>query len=354
MTTKNHSLSRRSFLKLGALSLAACALRPAPSPGGWLRPYPPGEPDEKIMLGRVTRRSIPVYLLPDEQSRPLGRLERDALVYLFEEVQSPAGPAHNPRWYRVEGGYVHSAYIQRVDRLRLNTTLGAVPECGLLGEITMPYSQAYRINNYGDWRKVYRLYFGSQHWITSILDDEAGLRWYGVTDEWLKLRYYVQAAHVRPVPPHELSPLSPEIPPGQKRLVLFLDTQSLRAYEGSRLILETSVATGVPYKDTPRGDFTTNRKTPSKHMGEGALTSDPNSFELPGVPWVTFFHDNGVAFHGTYWHDNFGTVMSHGCVNMRTAEAKWLFRWSLPAYSADIRQRDDWEQTGPGISVQVI
>jgi hypothetical protein len=37
-----------------------------------------------------------------------------------------------------------------------------------------------------------------------------------------------------------------------------------------------------------------------------------------------------VAFHGTYWHTDFGRPKSHGCINMRTEEAKWLYRWTLP------------------------
>jgi lipoprotein-anchoring transpeptidase ErfK/SrfK len=43
----------------------------------------------------------------------------------------------------------------------------------------------------------------------------------------------------------------------------------------------------------------------------------------------------GVATHGTYWHTNWGTPMSHGCVNMRTEEAKWLFRWTTPVTPSD-------------------
>ena len=45
----------------------------------------------------------------------------------------------------------------------------------------------------------------------------------------------------------------------------------------------------------------------------------PAAYELPGVPWVSYFTGNGVAFHGTYWHDNFGSPTSHGCLNMRNA-----------------------------------
>lgn len=47
-------------------------------------------------------------------------------------------------------------------------------------------------------------------------------------------------------------------------------------------------------------------------------------YYLPDVPYTMYFY-KGYGIHGTYWHDNFGTPMSHGCVNMRTSEAAWLF-----------------------------
>jgi hypothetical protein len=74
---------------------------------------------------------------------------------------------------------------------------------------------------------------------------------------------------------------------------------------------------------------------PAKHMGNGNLFAGADDYELPGVPWTCFFTDAGHAFHGTYWHENFGTPMSHGCVNMRTSEAKWIFRWALPPHTPD-------------------
>jgi lipoprotein-anchoring transpeptidase ErfK/SrfK len=50
-------------------------------------------------------------------------------------------------------------------------------------------------------------------------------------------------------------------------------------------------------------------------------------YYLPDVPYTMYFYkDYGI--HGTYWHNNFGTPMSHGCVNMVTAEAGWLYNWS--------------------------
>jgi lipoprotein-anchoring transpeptidase ErfK/SrfK len=68
-------------------------------------------------------------------------------------------------------------------------------------------------------------------------------------------------------------------------------------------------------------------------MGEGSnLRYDVDIYELPGVPWVSYFEPTtGVAIHGTYWHNNFGVTMSHGCINMRSEDAKWIYRWCTPS-----------------------
>jgi hypothetical protein len=84
-------------------------------------------------------------------------------------------------------------------------------------------------------------------------------------------------------------------------------------------------------------------------MGDGTLSPDLDAYELIGVPWVSFFHKDGVAFHGTYWHDNFGRMMSHGCVNMRNQDAKWLYRWSAPFAEAS-----DWNRKGIGTVVRIV
>jgi hypothetical protein len=47
------------------------------------------------------------------------------------------------------------------------------------------------------------------------------------------------------------------------------------------------------------------------------------------VPYVMYFY-GGYSLHGTYWHNDFGRARSHGCVNLRTPAAKWLFDWTTP------------------------
>jgi hypothetical protein len=84
-------------------------------------------------------------------------------------------------------------------------------------------------------------------------------------------------------------------------------------------------------------------------MGGGTLTDDLEAYVLPGVPWVSFFElETGVAFHGTYWHQNYGITMSSGCVNMRNEDAKWLYLWSLPEVNDE-----NWHHKGFGTKVVV-
>jgi lipoprotein-anchoring transpeptidase ErfK/SrfK len=176
---------------------------------------------------------------------------------------------------------------------------------------------------------VYRYYYGSTHWITdaSINDNKI---WYKVLNERGKA-LYVNATHLHLFEPEELQPISLDVPIESKRIEIYLKKQVLRAYEENKLVLETRVSTGAEYSDgnfvTDRGQFITNRKRPSRHMVYQAA-SIANSYDLPGVPWVSYLTSTGVSIHGTYWHNNFGHPMSHGCINMKTPDAQALYNWA--------------------------
>jgi len=344
-------ITRREFLYTTWLSLLALSFRPLAQ---ILPSWQPEEPPYPRLLGRVTRREVAVYTQPDLDSPRSARLYRDELVPLLEKVTSPYGPDYNPSWYRVDQGYLHSAYMQRVEGAHLNIPLTTVPESGLLGEVTVPYTQTLYQNRHGYWVKLYRLYYGSIHWITGLEESASGEFRYRLTDEWLRVHYQVPAEHIRPVQPSELAPISPEMPLREKRLEVSLDRQTLTAYEGQDFVKQVKVSTGKRYMTTPTGKFQVNRKYPSKHMGDGGLTSDIRAYELVGVPWVSFFHEAGIAFHGTYWHDNFGYPMSHGCVNMRNEDALWLFRWTTPSYAIQVGNRPTWKITGKGGTAVIV
>jgi hypothetical protein len=304
------------------------------------RPFSSPSPiDTSENLARVTIHSVSVYREPNDRSTILYQRYRDELVNTYYEVVSKDGPDYNPRWYRVWGGYIHSGYMQKVKN-RPNTLLKSAPEKPIFAELTVPLSQTMRQVKKGKWEPVYRLYYGSVHWIVGIDPGPDGELWYRLLDELLEVEYHVPAPHLRPVPFEEISPLSPDVPAQKKRIEVSLQNQTLTAYEFDQPVFQTKISSGIPSSqpspngiptETPLGTFHVQNKMPSKHMGDGNLTADYEAYELPGVPWTSFFEPKtGVAFHGTWWHDNFGFPMSHGCVNMRTPEAKWLYRWTTP------------------------
>ncbi|HKI53551.1 MAG TPA: L,D-transpeptidase, partial [Anaerolineales bacterium] len=102
--------------------------------------------------------------------------------------------------------------------------------------------------------------------------------------------------------------------------------------------------------DTPEGEFRTYHKGPAVHMTNQGDALE-NIYNLPGVPWCSFFTGAGHAFHGTYWHNDYGRPRSHGCVNLPSDAAKFLYRWTLPNVPPDV---DYIHLPGEGTHVQVI
>lgn len=119
-----------------------------------------------------------------------------------------------------------------------------------------------------------------------------------------------------------------------KRIEVDLTNQRVRAYEGDRMIHEFVVSTGK-WGRTPTGEFTIWTKVRSQTM-KGGSKALHTYYYLPNVPYVMFFSNDqiakmrGFSFHGTYWHSNFGHPMSHGCINMKTEDAKTLYEWATP------------------------
>jgi lipoprotein-anchoring transpeptidase ErfK/SrfK len=99
-----------------------------------------------------------------------------------------------------------------------------------------------------------------------------------------------------------------------------LSSQRLMAWEGGTPVYAVIVSTGKRSTPTVTGVF----EIQSMHRTTRMRGAD---YDVPDVPWTMYFY-RGYAIHGAYWHHNFGTPVSHGCVNVAVDHAQWLFNWA--------------------------
>jgi lipoprotein-anchoring transpeptidase ErfK/SrfK len=127
---------------------------------------------------------------------------------------------------------------------------------------------------------------------------------------------------IEEIPNTEVDPLSDDsfFPDDGRWIEVNLSQQQIYAYEGDILVNAFIVSTGLPDTPTVTGEYRIYVKVPLQDM------SGPGYY-LTDVPWVMFFYED-YGFHGTYWHNNFGTPMSRGCVNLSVEDAEWLYNWA--------------------------
>jgi len=116
-------------------------------------------------------------------------------------------------------------------------------------------------------------------------------------------------------------------------LDISIRNQTLVAYRGKQAVYATLVSTGrgamgdpATTHATPRGLFSVFSKHVSTKMSGDEIGSE---YQIDDVPYVQYFH-RGYALHTAFWHDNFGRVQSHGCVNLAPADAAWVFEFTGP------------------------
>ncbi len=324
-------ISRRSFLKLSGNGLLALFCMPLLERG-----YRPGmeiDPQEiPYQFGRITGNGVTVYDKPSLGGNFIKNYYQDLVFPIDHITLGDEEPRYNRIWYHMNGeGYVHSGSVQPVELLE-NPTQVYIPPQGKLAEVTVPYTDTFWTLERPD-RVAYRLYYNTTHWVNGPIRDDTGHDWYRIPDDKWDFYYMVRAEHMRIITPAEVSALSPGVPPEAKRLEIRLPEQVVIAYENDWPIYMCRTATGARFIDgdyrTRPGRYITARKRPSRHMAAGDPAA-PSSYDLPGVPWVTYLTESGVSFHGTYWHNDFGKPRSHGCINLSCAAARWIYRWTTP------------------------
>ncbi len=319
-------LTRRRFLQaigFGALSLTLSAPKPVEARFGAIGPDTP--------LGRVLLHKLMVFDEPNLASPTHGFYIYDDIIRLPKIFYTKSVNGKQLGWYQMgDNAFIQAGWVQPVYN-RPNAIVDEIPEKGRLGEITVGKTPVYYADGARNYMRTF--YYENTFWVIGKHIDPNGVPYYELWDDLGSGSWFVRASAVRMVSPEELTPLSPDVAPDAKRVELNLNHQRLRAFEYDRLVFETIVATGKIDGSTPVGRWSTSRKRPCRRMINEP--NNPNEYDLPGVPWVTYITPEGVAFHGAYWHSNWGIPSSNGCINMRPMDAKWLYRWSLPTVPFD-------------------
>jgi lipoprotein-anchoring transpeptidase ErfK/SrfK len=129
----------------------------------------------------------------------------------------------------------------------------------------------------------------------------------------------------------------PEGIDGGKWIDVDLSEQTVIAFEGRHPVRRFIISSGLAGTPTVTGTFEIISKVRTQTMSGGDRAAG-NYYSLPNVEWVQYFYQD-YSFHGTYWHNNFGVPMSHGCLNMTNDDAKWLFEWADPPWNGKVWQK---------------
>ena len=111
----------------------------------------------------------------------------------------------------------------------------------------------------------------------------------------------------------------------EKLITVDIGSQKIYAWEGGRIVNQSPVSTGMYYTPTVKGEFKIYRKVDLQDMKGNYPPYEP--YYLKNVPNVMYFY-KAYAIHGAYWHNKFGSKVTHGCVNEPIVFSKWLYDWA--------------------------
>lgn len=340
MAAESKKLSRRDFLRSNLLGFGSI----------WVlrqRQFTNLQEDEWVenqVYGRVCEGKVNLYQLPTINSPILGARYDDNIVpWLREVVGESPGLALSRRWVETPDGYIYAPRLQPV-RYLPNEPISELPEIslgrGMWAEITVPYVPVVVSNPpaRAPWlleNPFTRFYYSQVFWVDDIKKDTQGRTFYHAVQKWgYGDKFWVSAEAFRQLKLEELSPIHPQAE--NKRILVNISYQTLSCYEDNREVYFCRVSTGAKFNAygeaidkwaTPLGAHRTWRKLISHHMSGGVSGS---GWDLPGIAYTILFSGAGQAIHSTFWHNDFGTPRSRGCINVAPEDAKWIFRWSEP------------------------
>ena len=375
-----HGFSRRDFLKIAGVGLGALAFKPFKIETYYEKLYTPKRlpqfPDSEI-IGRLVDQT-------DIRSRPtndpllntaIGTLPADHLIPWEREVIGSVVALVNQKYLETPQGYIWSSRVQPTRNLP-NTPITEIPtgQPGFWVEVTVPYVELTLesapispwIQSLIQFNFPPRAYYGQVLWIDQIRQSSGFVeyRWneslghgYGFGDI-----YWADGAGLKVLAEQDVAPISPDIDPAEKKIVADLTYQTLSCFEGNNEVYFCRISSGAKFdpltgaiseeRATPVGDLNTHWKILSLNMSGGGSAA---GYSTPAVPWDTVISGEGIAIHGAFWHNDFGERRSHGCINVKPEDAKWIFRWTTPYISlAQSEQRMTWPDHGTVVTVKEL
>jgi len=359
--TMDGKISRREFLKMGALSLGALAFRPWL---GWAEQMQTWNGAEK--LGRLCQGFYDIRSRPYVNSSVVKRIYDDTVVVWLREVIGENPGYGSSRWVETPDGYIYQARLQPVYN-RPVQPVASLPETsigkGMWVEVCVPYVDLQTINppirstGYTT-TQIPRLYCQQVVWVDDMKTSDDGHVFYRLNEKYgYGDLFWGPAEYLRPITEDEVAPISPEVE--NKRIVVNANAnqQYLSCFENDREVFFCTVSTGRTNDDfgnpsderaSPPGRHPIYRKLVSLHMS-GETTGN-----YPCVAWTSLITGEGVAIHSAFWHSFFGMQFSHGCINVRPEDAKWIFRWSyptVPLYPGEVDISSKYPPTGTVVEV---
>ena len=338
-------------------------------------PFPNSE-----IIGRVVDDT-------DVRSRPnndpllnnsIGIIGADTLLPWGREVIGNVVALTNQKYLETPQGYIWSSRVQPTRNLP-NTPITVIPagQPGFWAEVTVPYVDLTLEGTAASpWLKSKqqfnfppRVYYGQVIWIDQVRQNNgfSEYRWnegadghgygYGAYGEF----FWLDGAGVKVLTDADVAPISPDVDPAEKKIVANVTYQTLSCFEGDTEVFFCRISSGQKFDSTgaisdalatPVGDLSAWWKIFSKNMTAG---SEQAGYSTPAVPWCTFISGEGVAIHGAFWHNDFGERRSHGCINVKPEEAKWIFRWTTPHVSlAQSELRLTFPDHGTAVTVKEL
>jgi hypothetical protein len=368
----NRSVSRRDFLKVAGVGLGALAFKPIDFENLYIPKRLPQFPKSDIigrLLGKTDVHSRPTN--DPLQATVVTTLYDDNLIEWGREVVGTATGLTNQKYLEMPQGYIWSSRVQPTRNLP-NKPIAAMPagQKGFWTEVTVPYiDMTLEGAPYSPWIQSLikynfppRVYYGQVIWIDQIRQNNGftEYRWnedsghgYGFGDI-----FWMDGAGLKILTEEETSAISPDVDPASKKIIANLTYQTISCLEGNNEVYFCRISSGAIFDyqgnptdkyATPVGDLNTGWKIISLNMSGGGSTS---GYSTPAVPWCTVISGEGVAIHGAFWHNDFGERRSHGCINVKPEDAKWIFRWTTPYVSiAQSEKRMTWPDHGTTVSV---